>query len=125
LNNEGLEDSVRTGVWAKCARTTTFLSNIISIKANYKCPYQLMFGSKPKLPTSLRIFGEMGVVTTKDDIKGKLKKQGLTFRFVWYSVDHTNDVYWILNLNSKIIIQGRDVFWLGKCYNHRQKNKDP
>jgi hypothetical protein len=47
---------------------TTFLSNITSIKAKDKFDYQLMFGSKPKLPISFRMFGEMGVVTTKDDI---------------------------------------------------------
>jgi hypothetical protein len=32
LNNGGLEDSVRSGVWAECIRTATILSNIISIK---------------------------------------------------------------------------------------------
>jgi hypothetical protein len=54
LNIGGLEDSVRTGLWPECARVTTFLSNITLIKAKDKYPYQLMFGSKPKLPTSLR-----------------------------------------------------------------------
>jgi hypothetical protein len=33
LNNGGLEGSLRTGVFAKCARTTTFLSNVTLIKA--------------------------------------------------------------------------------------------
>jgi hypothetical protein len=76
LNNGALEDSVRSGVWAACTRTTTFLSNNNSIKAKDKCTYQLIFGIKPKLPTSLRIFGEMGVVPIKDDIQGKLKNCG-------------------------------------------------
>jgi hypothetical protein len=39
LNIGGHEDSVNTGVWAECARTTTFLSNITSIKAKDKFPY--------------------------------------------------------------------------------------
>jgi hypothetical protein len=56
LNNGGLEDSVRTGVWAECVRTTTILSNITSIKAKDKCPYHNIFGIKPKLPKSLRMF---------------------------------------------------------------------
>jgi hypothetical protein len=43
LNNGGLEDSVRTGVWNECAGTTTFFSNITSIKTESKCPYQLIF----------------------------------------------------------------------------------
>jgi hypothetical protein len=127
LNNGGLEDSVRTGVLDEIARTITFLSNITSIKskAKDKRPYQLMFGSKPKVPTSLRIFGEMGVVTTKDDIQGKLKNHSLTCMLVGYSVDHANNVYRMLNLNSKSIIQTRDVVWLEKCYNDRRKNKTP
>jgi hypothetical protein len=49
LNNGELEDSIRTGVWVECARVTTFLSNITSIKAKHKCPYELMFGIKTKL----------------------------------------------------------------------------
>jgi hypothetical protein len=73
LNNAELEEGIRSGVWAECARTTTFLSNVTAIKSKEKCPYQLMFGSKPKLPPSLKIFGEMGVVTSNDDIQSKLK----------------------------------------------------
>jgi hypothetical protein len=45
--------------------------------------------------------------------------------FVGYLLDHANDVYWILNLNSKRLIQTRDVFWLEKCYNDWCKNKYP
>jgi hypothetical protein len=88
LNNAGIEEGLRSGVWAECARTTTFLSNITALKSRAICPYQLMFGSKPKLPSSLKIFGEMGVITIKDDIQSKLKYQGLTCMFVGYSVDH-------------------------------------
>jgi hypothetical protein len=64
--------------------------------------------------SALRIFGEMGVVTTKDDIKGKLKNSGLTYMFVVYSVDHAKDAYRMLNLNSKRIIQTSDAVSLGK-----------
>jgi hypothetical protein len=42
-----------------------------------------------------------------------------------YSVDQANDVYRMLNLNSKRIIQTRDVVWLGKCYNDWRKNEAP
>jgi hypothetical protein len=123
LNNGGLEDSVRTGVWAECARITTFLSNITLIKAKGRCPYQLMFGSKLKLLTSLNIPEEIVIVTTKDDIQGKSKNRGLTNMFVGYSVVHANDVYRMMNLNSKRIIQTRDAIWLWKRYNDGLKEK--
>jgi hypothetical protein len=32
LNSTGLKDQLRSGVWAECALTVTFLSNISSIK---------------------------------------------------------------------------------------------
>jgi hypothetical protein len=88
-------------------KKTTFLCNIISIKVKDKFSYQQMFGRKAKISTSLRIFEEMGAVTTKGDIQWKLKNCGLTCMFVGYSVDHANDAYRILNLNSKRIIQKR------------------
>lgn len=100
----------------KCARRTTFLSNIIVYKAKEKCPYQLLLGSKPKLPTILRIFREMGSVTTKDDIQGKLKNRRMACIFVGYSVDHTNDANWMLNITSKRIVHTIDVVWLGTSY---------
>jgi hypothetical protein len=76
------------------------------------CRYRLMFGSKQKLPSSLKIFGEMGVVTTKDDIQSKLKNRQLTSMFIGYSIDHANDVDQMLNLDTKRIINTRDVSWL-------------
>jgi hypothetical protein len=89
LNNAGLENSERSGT----ARTTTFMPNITEIKGKDKCPYQLLFGSKHKLPTKLKMLGEMDTATTKADIQGKLKNQRITCIFVGYSVDHSNDVY--------------------------------
>jgi hypothetical protein len=51
----------------------------------------------------------MGVVTIKSDIQGKLTNRGTTFMFVGYSVNHSNDVYRMLNLDSKRIMNSRDV----------------
>ena len=63
LKNAGLEESMRSGVWDEWTRTITFLANITSIKTKENCSSQLLFGVKPKLPTHLKIFGEIGVVT--------------------------------------------------------------
>jgi hypothetical protein len=52
LNDAGLENDIRSGVWPECANTVTFLSNITSIKTQDKCPYQLLFKVTPKLPYS-------------------------------------------------------------------------
>jgi hypothetical protein len=104
LNSAGLKDHLRSGVWSECAMTVTFLSNIISIKDKMICPYQLLYGSKPKLPESLRTFGQIGVVTTKNDIQGKLTNRGTPCMFMGYSVNHAHDVYRMLNMDIKKII---------------------
>jgi hypothetical protein len=108
LNNAGLKNGVRYGVWAECARTVTFLPNITAIKVQEKCPFQLLYGCKPKLAPSLRIFGEMGVVMTKNMIQGDV--------FMGYSVDHSNDVYRMLNMETKKIIHSINVVWLSKSF---------
>jgi hypothetical protein len=117
LNSAGVKDQLRSGVWAECAITVTFLSNVTSIKNKEVCPYELLFGCKPKLPTSLRSFGEIGVVTTKANIQSKLKNRGTPCMFVGYSVHHANDVYRILNLDTKRIIHSRDIIWLKEANN--------
>jgi hypothetical protein len=76
LNSDDVKDQLRSGVWAEFSMTVTFLSNVTSIKNEDVCPYELLFGCKPKLPTSLRSFGKIGVVTTKANIQIKLKNRG-------------------------------------------------
>jgi hypothetical protein len=98
LNNAGVKDQLRSGVWAECAMTVT------SIKNKEVCPYELLFGCKPKLPISLRSFDKMGVVITKANIQSKLKTRGTPCMLVGYSVHHANDVYRMLNLDTKRII---------------------
>jgi hypothetical protein len=108
-DSAGVKDQLRSGVWAECVMTVTFLSNFTSIKNKEVYPYEFLFGCKPKLTTSLRSFGEIGVVTTKANIQSKLKNRGLPCKFVEYSVRNANDVYRMLNLDTKSIIQLRDI----------------
>jgi hypothetical protein len=77
LNSAGVEDQLRSGVWAEFAMTVMFLSNFTSIKSKEVCPYELLFDCKPKLPTSLRTIGEIGNVTTEANFQSKLKNRGI------------------------------------------------
>jgi hypothetical protein len=103
LNSAGLKDHLRSGVWAECAMTVTYQSNITFIKENMICPYQILFQNKPRIPESLRSFGEIGVVTTKNDIQGKLTNRGKPYMFMGYSINHSHDVYRMLNIKTKMI----------------------
>jgi hypothetical protein len=115
LNSAGVKDQPRFGIWAECAMTVTFLSNVNLIN-NEVCPYELLFGCKPNSPTSLRSCGKIEVVTIIANFQGKLKNQGTPCMFVEYSVIHANDIYRMLNLNTKSIIQSHNIIRLNEAY---------
>jgi hypothetical protein len=82
LNGAGFENELSDKIWAECAKNVTYLSNIISTKMIVKRPFELLYGERPTLHNNLKMFGEVGVVTTKEKIQAKLSNQGLTCMFV-------------------------------------------
>ena len=73
LNGAGLKDGVRTGVWAECTQMATHYANILVTQGRSVLPHFKLFGKVPRCLGNLRTFGEMGVVTAKDKIQGKLE----------------------------------------------------
>jgi hypothetical protein len=63
-------------------KNVTPLSNIISTKLSFKSPFELLYGKKPKLHNNLKMFGEVGVVTTMERIQAKLSNRGTTCIFL-------------------------------------------
>jgi hypothetical protein len=104
LNCAGLKDELRNKIWAESAMTVTYLSNVMSTKSELNSPYKLLFGSTPVLNSRLKMFGEVGVVTTKDKIQAKVTNRGTTCIFVGYVKNHSKDVFRVLNLETKAII---------------------
>jgi hypothetical protein len=97
LYGAGLEGELRDKIWAECVMNVTHLSNIISTKSNLKSPFELLYGEKPTVHNNLKIFGEVGVVTTKDKLQAKLTNRGTTCMLVRYTEHHLRDVYRMLN----------------------------
>jgi hypothetical protein len=64
----------------------------------------------------LRSFGEIGIVTTKDKIQGKLNNRGTPCMFVGYSVHHAHDVFRMLNIETEMIINSQDIIWLNEMH---------
>jgi hypothetical protein len=83
----------------------------------------LLHGEKPILYDNLKIFDEVGVVTTKDKIQAKLSNRGITCMFVGYTDHHSRDVYRMLNLTTNSIINSQDIIWLNKTYGERKNYK--
>jgi hypothetical protein len=81
-----------------------YLSNIMPTKSSFKSPFELLYGEKPILHNNLKIFGEVGVVTTKERIQAKLSNRGTTCMFVGYTGHHSRDVYRMLHLTTNSII---------------------
>jgi hypothetical protein len=69
------------------------------------------------------MFGEVGVVTTKERKQAKLSNRGTTCMFVGYTEHHSRDVYRMLNLTTNSIINSRDIIWLNKTYREWKDNK--
>jgi hypothetical protein len=69
------------------------------------------------------MFGEFGVVTTKERIRAKLSNRGTICMFVGYTEHHSRDVYRMLNLTTNSIINSRDIIWLNKTYREWKDNK--
>ena len=84
-----------------------------------------MFGNKSHCVNNLRLFGEMGVVTTKEKIQGKLKDRGTVCMFVGYPPSHACDVYRMLNMSTRHVIKSRDIKWLHKTYEDWCVKEDP
>jgi hypothetical protein len=123
LNGAGLDGELRDKIWAECVMNVTYLSNIMSTKSSFKSPFELLYGEKPKLHNNPKMFGEVGVVTTKKRIQAKLSNRGTTCMFFGYTEHHSRDVYRMLNLTTNSIINSRDIIWLGKTYRKWKDNK--
>jgi hypothetical protein len=76
LNGADLEGELRDNIWAECVMNVTYLSNIISTKSSFKSPFELLYSENPILHDNPKIFGKVGVVTTKDKIQAKLSNRG-------------------------------------------------
>jgi hypothetical protein len=108
LNGAGLQGQLRDKVLAECVMTAIELS---SRRLNFKSPFKLLPGVGLILHTSLKIFGEIVVATTKHAIQAKLINQGSTCIFVGYAENHSKHVYRKLNLKAKAIINSSDIIW--------------
>jgi hypothetical protein len=123
LNGAGLEGELIDKICEECVMNVTYLLNIMSTKSSFKSPFEFLYGEKPKLHDDLKMFCEVGVVTTKEKIQAKLSNQGTTCMFVGYTENHSRVVYRMLNLTTNSIINSRNIIWLNKTYKELKQSK--
>jgi hypothetical protein len=76
-------------------------------KSRFKSAFKLLYKAKLVLRIEVKIFGEVGVVTTKDRIQVKLANLGTPCISFTYVENHSK--YRMLNLESNTIINSRDI----------------
>jgi hypothetical protein len=74
LNDAGIKDKMRSGIWAKCASTAVFCAKILVNCESGKSPHESKFRVKFKKLRNSKRFGEIIVVVTKNKIQEKLNK---------------------------------------------------
>jgi hypothetical protein len=125
LNQAGVTETLRHGLWAEAAATATLIENAVVTKQRNKSPHEEFYGVEPKYVRNLRTFGEVGVVLNHalGKSRGKLKDRGRPCLFLGYGRNQAEDVYRMFNLETRKVITTRDVIWLNKTYGEFKKTK--
>ena len=74
-----------------------------------KCSYELFYGETPHNMGSLCTLQKKHVTKDPVNMSTKLDLCGRVCMFLRYSEDHTQNVYWFLNLNPKKVVYSQDV----------------
>ena len=82
------------------------------------------FKKDPPLFHHLRTFGEIGIVAYANrKMRSKFSNKGRIYMFVGYATKYAEDVYRMLDLDTKRITTSTDIRWLDKSYSEWIKEK--
>ena len=117
FNEAGLDLPKRRQWWMEAAATATKLDVIGVDRKDEKHPYEKFYGKRTKYESHLRRFGEIGIVTKKNQgIKDKLSDRGIKCMFAGYAKEHAGDVYRMIDPKTNVVYLTRDVVWTDATY---------
>eukprot|EP00977_Amphora_coffeiformis_P005907 scaffold1252_cov154-Amphora_coffeaeformis.AAC.1 len=110
----------------KAFETASDLDGLVPVEVNGKVqPRDIHYNKRlPMFAYHLRTWGEAGVVKVKTSTSPKLSDRGVTCMFVGYAKDHAGDCYQMLNMETRRILETRDVAWLNRMYFDVPNDKD-
>jgi hypothetical protein len=73
-------------------------------------------GTNPNWAKSLRTFGEIDIVYTKQSIRNKFTNHGEPCMFIGYAENHTSNVFKFYNPKTRACLMSRNVYCLNKSY---------
>ena len=114
MNSAGLTGNLRSGLWAKCARTVIKLDNLDCKNEDKEPRYKRFFKKDFEGLDYLKSFGEVGIMTLREKIKVKIKKRGIPCLYLGRADGHGKDVNRLLKLATKNVVRSRDVKWLNR-----------
>jgi transposase InsO family protein len=107
---------IREKLWPEAGMLATDVENALVPKRKDQASYNTFF--KKELPglRYLRQFGEVAIAKDTRKIKGKLEDRGKATIYLGIAKNHSPDVYRLMNLKTRAVINSRDVIWLNKTY---------
>eukprot|EP00980_Cylindrotheca_fusiformis_P029498 scaffold23492_cov240-Cylindrotheca_fusiformis.AAC.1 len=121
-----IPSGIRYRVARKACELATKLDGLLVKEVNgvVQSRYKHMFGQNPSFSSHLRIFGEAGVVTLKQQTQSKLANRGETCLFVGYAEKHTGDTYEMWNPVTGRVHLSRDIRWLNRMFYSPRENPE-
>lgn len=118
LSAANLQIEVRYRVVNECIMMATILDGltVVDIEGKKATRYEHEIKTVPKCLKHLRIFGEAGVVKTRNVATPKAADRGVKCMMVGYNLDSGDDVYRMWNPDTNRILRSRDVNWLDAMY---------
>ena len=109
VNGARLNRKLRGGLWAECAKTATYHDNLDCDNDKGKTRHFQFWKKDAKGFKYMRTFGEVGIATQGEKMRGKLENRGLTCLYLGHAWNHADDVHRLLKLSTKRVIRSRDV----------------
>jgi hypothetical protein len=109
---------VRYLVYHKAFETATLLDGLttVTIDGVTKTRYEHWGGAIPGFARHLRTWGEAGTVKIKSLETPKVADRGVQCMMVGYALKHAPDCYQMLNIETKRVMETRDVIWLRRMF---------
>ena len=123
LNRAHLPKAIRHKLWAEGANSANEAENM-SLKVGKSAPpHKMFFGSETKNIWHLRRFGEIGIAKKGPSIQSKMANPGIAVMYLGHASEHGQEVYRLLNLETKRVVMSRDVRWLDQNYTNYKKSQ--
>ena len=124
LNSARLSKKLRGVLWAECAKTATFQDNLDCDNGKGKTRHSQFWKQDAKGFNYMRVFGEVGIATQGEKMRGKLENRGLACLYLGHAWGHADDVHRLLKLSTRRVIRSRDVRWLDKKFDQYMKEEN-